>query len=135
MPRNTVAKVDGRGRVIIPLSFRRMLNLKERSFVLLSLDAEKKTLSIIPFAAGGEMLRESEFEISDAPGSLAKLLIFLLKYNVDIVQSESVAQERGRMALWRAILDFSGCKITPAKLRRAILKERVARSARMSPIK
>jgi prephenate dehydratase len=64
--------------------------------------------------------------LSDAPGSLSRLLSLLAKSGVDLVQSESIASDRGRSAQWRATVDLSGCKMKPDAIRKLILKERVA---------
>ncbi|MFA4983586.1 MAG: hypothetical protein WC588_05225, partial [Candidatus Micrarchaeia archaeon] len=107
MSSSSVAHLDEKGRLIIPAAYREVLNLKENSNVLLILNSEKSTLSILPFAAAGDSLFRMTAALSDAPGSLSRLLLILAKIGVDLVQSESIASDRGRSAQWRATADWS----------------------------
>jgi len=126
MSSSQVARLDEKGRLIIPAAYREVLNLKENSNVLLILNSEKSTLSILPFAAAGDSLFRMTVALSDAPGSLSRLLLILAKSGVDLVQSESIASDRGRSAEWRATADFSKCKPRHAAIRELLLREKVA---------
>ena len=126
MSSSSVAHLDEKGRLIIPAAYREVLNLKENSNVLLILNSEKSTLSILPFAAAGDSLFRITVALSDAPGSLSRLLLMLAKSGVDLVQSESIASDRGRSAQWRATADFSKCKSKHAAIRELLLREKVA---------
>jgi len=126
--------MDGKGRLIVPAAYREVLNLKENSGVLLTLDTSKNVLVLLPFAAAGDRLFRLEVALSDAPGSLSRLLSLLAKSGVDLVQSESIASERGRSAQWRATVDLSGCRMKPEAVRKLILKERVAAEAEIESV-
>ncbi len=126
MSSSLIGKVDERGRLIIPASFREILNIKEDSGVLLNLNSEKKTLTVLPFASAGEDLYSVRLLLSDAPGSLSKVLILLAKEGVDLVQSESIASERGRQAEWRAVVELKYCRKKPAELKSLLSKEKIA---------
>jgi len=126
MSSSQVAHLDEKGRLIIPAAYREVLNLKENSNVLLILNSEKSTISILPFAAAGDSLFRMTVALSDAPGSLSRLLLILAKSGVDLVQSESIASDRGRSAEWRATADFSKCKSKHAAIRELLLREKVA---------
>ena len=126
MSTSSVARIDEKGRLIVPAAYREVLNLKENSNVLLILNSEKSTLSILPFAAAGDSLYRITVALSDAPGSLSRLLIILAKSGVDLVQSESIASDRGRSAEWRATADLSKCKAKPSSIKELLLKEKVA---------
>ena len=118
--------MDEKGRLIIPAAFREVLNIKENSNVLLILNSEKSTLTILPFAAAGDSLCRMTVALSDAPGSLSRLLLLLAKAGVDLVQSESIASDRGRSAQWRATADLSKCKAKPHAIQELLLREKVA---------
>jgi len=129
MSSSEVAKIDGRGRLLIPQAFREVLNIKEGSNVLVFVNTEKKSLIVLPFAAAGDELYSLNIGLSDAPGSLMHVLEVLAKAGVDLVQSESLAADRGRMATYKAIVDLSKCKATPAQIRALLLKEKAATHA------
>jgi len=134
MPKSFLSKLDGRGRVMIPLSLREVLGLKEGSPVLIKLDDESESVRIIPFVTEGEELALITVEMSDAPGALSKILSLLSARGADIVKSESISSERGRSAEWRALVNISGCKLPASALRSLLLKEKVARAVRMTKL-
>ncbi|OIO20983.1 hypothetical protein COV61_02280 [Candidatus Micrarchaeota archaeon CG11_big_fil_rev_8_21_14_0_20_47_5] len=126
MSSSLIAKVDERGRLIIPASFREILNIAENSSVLLTLNTEKKALAVLPFASAGERLYSVRLALSDAPGSLSKVLLLLASEGVDLVQSESVASERGRKALWKAVVEMKYCKRSAVEMKKLLAKEKAA---------
>jgi prephenate dehydratase len=75
-----------------------------------------------------------EVALSDAPGSLSRLLSLLAKSSVDLVQSESIASDRGRSAEWRATVDLSKCRLKPTAIRELLLKEKVATAVEIARI-
>ncbi len=124
--------MDARGRLLVPSSFREVLNLKEGSSVLAILDEKKETLTIVPFAYLGENIAHVSLEMSDAPGTLSRILALLAKENVDLIKSESIAAQRGRVATWGALVEISKCKKSVAQLKALLLSERLAKSVEIS---
>ncbi len=134
MSSSQIARIDEKGRLIIPVAYREVLNLKENSNVLLSLDTSKNSLMLLPFASAGDKLYRVIVALSDAPGSLSLLLVLLAKSGVDLVQSESIASDRGRSAQWRATVDLSKCKTKPSAIKELLLKERVATKVEIAQV-
>lgn len=134
MTKGTMARVDKRGRIIIPSSFRESLAIKEGSNVLLRLDDENGMLLIIPFANESDKLARVDVAMSDAPGTLSGILHILASENIDLVRSESTAQERGRSAEWKAIADFSRCRKSFSQIKKKIIRERLAREIKIEKI-
>ncbi|MEW6329256.1 MAG: ACT domain-containing protein [Candidatus Micrarchaeota archaeon] len=132
MPKSFLSKLDGRGRVMIPISLRETLGLKEGSPILIKLDGEGESVRVIPFVTEGEELAFITVEMGDAPGALSKILNLLSARGVDIIKSESISSERGRSAEWRALVNVSGCKLPASALKNLLLKEKVARAVRMT---
>ena len=126
MSGSIISKVDGKGRLLIPASFREVLNIRENSNVLLTINTEKKVITLLPFAAAGEKLYSVRLNLSDAPGSLAQVLGVLSSFGVDLVQSESIASDRGRQASWKGIVDLRYCKKGVGEIKRKLGKEKVA---------
>ena len=131
MTKGILAKLDERGRVIIPASFREALGLKEGSNVLLRIDEKNNLLLILPFASDVDEIAKIELTMGDAPGTLARILALLVSENLDLIRSESTAQERGRSAEWNAIVDISKCKRSLPEIRRKLMKEKLAREVKI----
>jgi len=131
MAKGTTGKLDERGRVIIPAPFREALGLKEGSNILLRLDEKNQMLVILPFAIDSDEIARIELTMGDAPGTLARILAILASSNIDLIRSESTAQERGRSAEWNAIVDFSRCRKKPAEIEKLLLKEKLARKVKI----
>jgi len=131
MAKGTTGKLDERGRVIIPAPFREALGLKEGSNILLRLDEKNQALVILPFAIDSDEIARIELTMGDAPGTLARILAILASSNIDLIRSESTAQERGRSAEWNAIVDFSRCRKKPAEIEKLLLKEKLARKVKI----
>ncbi len=101
-----IVRIDSKGRIIIPFHIRDYLGLKEGTELIVSNNGRKE-LKIFPLL---ENTAQVEILLSDAPGSLSKLLDSLTTHHVDILMSTSKTIERGKLAEWVAILDTSACK-------------------------
>ncbi|MBM3229600.1 hypothetical protein FJZ26_04170 [Candidatus Parvarchaeota archaeon] len=129
-----IAKIDGKGRLLVPQAFREVLSIKDGSHVLVSVNSEKKYLTILPFAAAGDDLHIVHVTLSDAPGSLMRVLTVLARQGVDLIQSESLSSDRGRVATWKALVDLSSCKAKPTQLRAILIREKAAKNAAIEKV-
>ena len=60
-----IAKVDGKGRVTIPLFIREILGIEPDSYVEIVVDERSKELKIKPIARSGEVLVDVSLELID----------------------------------------------------------------------
>jgi len=134
MTKGTMARVDERGRIIIPAPFRESLSIKEGSNVLMRIDEKSGTIMILPFAVESDKLARIDIMMSDTPGTLSQILKSLASEKIDLIRSESTAQERGRFAEWNAIVDLSRCRKSISQIKRMMLKGRFAREIRMEKL-
>ena len=98
------AKIDPKGRVLIPLDIRRSLGLESGADVVLGVEGRRMTLSPITDAAVSEM----RIRINDQAGSLARVAGFLSQEGFDLIMSESRSLERSRTAEWRVVGGYNG---------------------------
>ncbi len=101
MASSEIAKLDSKGRILIPASFRAALRLGEDSEVLAHLDEMNAAITLTP--VGGQGLVSMTIGLSDAPGSLARTAKVLADEGVDLVSSESRSMHRGQNAEWRVL--------------------------------
>ncbi|MBI5036410.1 hypothetical protein HZC09_03625 [Candidatus Micrarchaeota archaeon] len=101
MSKLELVKIDSRGRIVLPQSFRDYLGLREEDTAYAVLDEENRCLRISP--AAEENLVHIELILGDAPGSLAKAAAILSKEGVDLVATESHSVARGKQAIWRIV--------------------------------
>ena len=101
-----VVKVDSKGRIIVPYHIRDYLGLQEGTELIVT-NYEQKELRIFPLLKGTASI---DVLMTDAPGSLAKLLDAVSRNKAEILLSVSKTIERGKLAEWNAILDISKSK-------------------------
>jgi len=102
-----VVRLDSKGRIIVPFHIRDYLGLKEGTELIVT-NNEKKELRIFPLMNGDSAILRTI--MSDAPGSLSRVLGVVARNKVDILMSMSRTIEKGRLAEWSAIVDISLCK-------------------------
>src|SRR3989344_522916 len=118
MPAHNV-KVDSKGRVMIPGSFREILGIKEGENIVAQLDKENERLILFPVE---KKTKRMQIFIADVPGALARTAAVLAKNNVDLVYTSSVSIKRKREALWEIIADFSN--VDMKKLQKSLKAEK-----------
>lgn len=97
MPSQTT-RVDEKGRVLIPSSFREALGIKGGEALVISLNLREGNILLYP--AKEKKLVKLKIGLSDKPGSLARIANVLAENGVDIVASESKSIERSQRAVW-----------------------------------
>ncbi len=130
MSRIESARLDSKGRVVVPQAFREMLGLHAHGRVFVSLDEENNRILLFPASEKG--LCVIEIGLSDAPGSLAKAASTLANAGVDLVSSESRSTSRGALAIWRVVCNASSVKDF-AGLKNALLRAG-AKTAKLSKL-
>ncbi|MBI5554220.1 MAG: ACT domain-containing protein [Candidatus Diapherotrites archaeon] len=111
-------RLDEKGRVIVPNSFREMLGLRTGEEMVLQFDPENGRLILFPLEKGTRRIR---IVFGDIPGSLHKAAGILARHQVNILYSESRTRSRGKEAEWEVTGDFS--KTDPKKLAADLKKE------------
>src|SRR3989338_6811161 len=97
-------KVDSKGRIIIPNSFRESLGIKMGENIEAYLDSENCRILLFPIEKKTSKLI---VEFGDVPGSLAKVAAILARNKVDLVYTSSRSLKRRKEAEWEIIADFS----------------------------
>lgn len=124
MPTQNI-KVDSKGRIIIPNSFRETLGIKFGENIEAYLDKENERIILFPIE---KKTKKITFLFGDRPGALAKVASILAKNNVDLVYTSSRSLKRKKEAQWEVIADLSGAKLE--KLKSDLKKEKEIRAFR-----
>jgi AbrB family looped-hinge helix DNA binding protein len=106
--RNTnIAKVDSKGRLLIPSHIRKFLNADEGTEVIILPDSEKSEARILPLVR--DKTAEFRITMADSPDSLAVIADILAKYNINVLMSKTRSIVKGKVAEWDMIVDTSAC--------------------------
>ncbi len=114
------SKIDLKGRIVIPNSFRESLGIKKGENIIIELDKESERIILFPLE---KKVKKMFIYLSDKPGSLAKAAGILSKNKVDLVYTESRSTKRGKEAVWTVVADFS--KTNLQKLKKELEKEKL----------
>ncbi len=119
-------KVDSKGRVIIPNSFRESLGIKIGENIETHLDKENGRIILFPIQKG---TRKLLVFFGDIPGSLARVAAILARNGVDLVHTSSRSLKRGQEAEWEIIADFSNADL--GKLKASLKGEKGVKGFRL----
>ncbi|PIN98876.1 MAG: hypothetical protein COT90_02140 [Candidatus Diapherotrites archaeon CG10_big_fil_rev_8_21_14_0_10_31_34] len=123
------SKIDSKGRIVIPNSFRESLGIKKGEKIIAELDKENERIILFPLE---RKVKKMHIFLSDNPGSLAKAAEVLRKNKVDLVFTESRSTKRGKEALWSVVADFS--KVNLAKVKKDLEKEKLILKATFAKV-
>jgi len=123
MQESNVAKVDSKGRVLIPLSLRDAVKIREGMFVTLVANSDRREIRVSPLAYPSAKIAEIRIDIPDIPGALAKIAKILADCNVDLLASESRTLERRKLAEWTVVADTSRKSCSLEELERRLREE------------
>ena len=104
MRKSNIAKIDSKGRILLPVHVRRSMNTEDGTeFVIFPEDG---CIKILPLLKG--KTAELRFLINDAPGSLAAVANALSDFGVNIIMSQSRTMPKNKTAEWDIIADITG---------------------------
>jgi bifunctional DNA-binding transcriptional regulator/antitoxin component of YhaV-PrlF toxin-antitoxin module len=98
------ARIDPKGRVLIPQGIRRILGLESGADVVLGVEGRRMVLTPITDAS----VTEITICMNDQAGSLARVAEFLSREGFDLIMSESRSLERSKSAEWRVFGGYKG---------------------------
>jgi AbrB family looped-hinge helix DNA binding protein len=130
-----VVKLDGKGRILIPIDIRKTLGLREGMYLLLVADSEHNEVRLTPFIDSGVKLARIIVGLKDAPGALARIAGILAEMGVDLLFSESRTIRRGEEAEWIAVADLTNCNLDLDTVREKLLADGRAISVRIEVYK
>jgi AbrB family looped-hinge helix DNA binding protein len=128
-------KLDGKGRILIPIDVRKTLGLREGMYLLLVADSERNEVRLTPFIDSGLKLARITVGLKDAPGALARIAGILAEIGVDLLFSESRTIRRGEEAEWIAVADLTNCNLDPDTMKEKLLADGRAISVRIEVYK
>lgn len=117
---STNLKVDPKGRIMLPKSFRDSLGIKIGENVCLELDRKDARLLLFPIEKTD---RKLIILLQDVSGALSKVARILASHSVDIIYSESRSIKRKKEAVWAIVADFQNVDIECLKHDLKAIKE------------
>jgi prephenate dehydratase len=105
-----------------------LIGIEKGMYVMINADAEKREILISPFADPKAKLAKFRIQMSDVPGSLAKIAKILADAGIDLLASESRTIKRGELAEWHVIADISKRTCEIEELKDKLIEEGGARS-------
>ncbi len=99
MKETEILKIDSRGRIVIPRSMRKSLNLKENSQIMLISDPDDNELRIIPLPFSDEQtFIKFKMIIPDEPGALSKISHVFGKVGASIIHGQTITLKKNQIA-------------------------------------
>jgi bifunctional DNA-binding transcriptional regulator/antitoxin component of YhaV-PrlF toxin-antitoxin module len=118
--------MDSKGRLLIPSSIRKFLNVEEGAEVIILPDSEKAEVRMLPLVR--EKTAEFRITMADSPGSLALVAETLQRYNLSVLMSKSRSLIKGKTAEWNLIVDTSECSGRLDRIKSSMLDSSLIKS-------
>lgn len=116
-----IVKLDGKGRILVPIDIRRILGLREGMYLLIIADSERCEIRLTPFIDRKAKLARIIVGLKDIPGALARIAGILADIGVDLLFSESRTIRRGEEAEWIAVADMTNCNLELDRIKEKLL--------------
>ncbi len=126
MRNSNIARIDSKGRVLIPIHIRKFMEADEGTELVIVPDGERGQVKMLPLLR--DKTAEFRLMLSDDAGSLAKVASMLSDYNVNIIMSESRTLVKGKNAEWDVIVDTSECNGNLKRLKDELINSRAVRT-------
>lgn len=123
-----VARLDSKGRILIPAHVRKNLKVKNGTEVILVPDHEKNELRMLPLVKGKSA--KLRFVLTDLPDSLASIASLLDMNSISIIASESRSLSKN-LTEWDLVVDISQYNDGFEKLRERFLSASTIKSVEM----
>ncbi len=107
-------KVDSKGRIIIPNSFRETLGIKNGENIVAQMETKNGRLILVPIE---KKTKKLTIRFGDSPGTLARTAKILADSKVDLIYTSSRSLRRGKEAEWEVTADFSKTPMPSLKAR------------------
>ena len=124
-----IVRVNEKGEIIIPDSFRDIIGIVEGMHVMLKANVERREIIIMPFTAEKVDLVEFKITLADVPGALAKCASFFGEHKINLVASEARTIQQGEIAEWIVVADKSKCKDNIRDLCKQIVEKGYAKNS------
>jgi AbrB family looped-hinge helix DNA binding protein len=109
-----MAKVDSKGRVLIPISIRKKMGIDEGTELILIPSDEKKEARILPLNNG--RTQKCSVVMTNQPRSMSNVMEVLDMMNINILMSESRNLLGNGSSEWTFILDTSELTTKPGSI-------------------
>lgn len=104
----SVVKLDSKGRILIPVSFRKKLGISSDTELVLMRGERKKEVRMMPLS--DQTAAKCTVLLSNSPGSLTDVMEVLDMLNVGVLMSESRNLMGNGTSEWTFVLDTSKSK-------------------------
>ncbi|UCD07601.1 MAG: hypothetical protein JSW41_01345 [Candidatus Aenigmatarchaeota archaeon] len=128
MRKTNVARLDSKGRILIPAHVRKRFKVKNGTELILIPDHEKDELRMLPLVKGKSA--KIRFVLTDLPDSLASIANILDMNNINIIASESRSLSKS-LTEWDLVVDISQCNDGFENIKQKLISTNTIKSVEM----